>query len=136
MKSVPPGLLKRLAKRNKVIEWLCGWVKEVKGILGKASIVLFGSYARGDFNVWSDVDLVLVWEGFSDKRLMERWRMVKPLVENTIEPLDLILWGPREAKEMLKKPSWKLALKDCIILIDDYVVFQQLGCRRVSCNTV
>ena len=32
----------------------------VKSKLGKVTAILFGSYARGDFNVWSDIDLLIV----------------------------------------------------------------------------
>lgn len=34
----------------------------------KATVILIGSYARGDFNLWSDIGIVLV-AGFKDSPL-------------------------------------------------------------------
>lgn len=31
----------------------------------KATVILIGSYARGDFNLWSDVDILLISESLS-----------------------------------------------------------------------
>ena len=133
MKSVPPGLARRIERRRRLLEWLCRWLARAREALGRVSLVLFGSYARGDFNVWSDVDLILVWEGFEGVRYLDRWLMVKDLVEDAEESLDLVLWSPREAEIMIGKPSWRKALEACIVLADDYGVFGGLGCERHEC---
>ncbi|QOJ79807.1 nucleotidyltransferase domain-containing protein [Infirmifilum lucidum] len=36
--------------------------KFAESLRGRYSVFLVGSYARGDFNVWSDVDVVVVGE--------------------------------------------------------------------------
>jgi hypothetical protein len=37
--------------------------------LGKVTAILFGSYARGDFNVWSDMDVLIVAENLPQNPL-------------------------------------------------------------------
>ena len=133
MSGVPPGLARRIERRRRLLEWLCGWLAKARGALGRVSLALYGSYARGDFNAWSDVDLVLVWEGFEGVRYLDRWTLIRGLVEASGEPLDLVLWSPREARVMVERPSWRKALEDCIVLADDYGVFQGLPCRRHEC---
>ncbi|MEZ0345248.1 MAG: nucleotidyltransferase domain-containing protein [Infirmifilum sp.] len=50
---------RRASKREEVINR----AKEFAASLtGKFSVFLVGSYARGDFNAWSDVDLVVIGE--------------------------------------------------------------------------
>lgn len=47
--------------RRKVIERASSWAR---GLPFKLTAVLVGSYARGDFNLWSDVDILLISEQF------------------------------------------------------------------------
>ncbi len=134
MSGAPPGLLRRLERRRRLVSRLCSWLRELRRRLGRVSLVLFGSYARGDFNAWSDVDLILVWEGFRDRSLAERWRLIRGLVEELGEPVDLVLWSPEEAGRLLEKPSWRRALAEaCLLLADDYELFTGLGCSRAGC---
>ena len=43
--------------RRKVISEAKAWAKTLKF---KSTVILVGSYARGDFNLWSDVDILLI----------------------------------------------------------------------------
>ncbi len=49
---------------------------------------LFGSYATGSEHEWSDIDLALVSDDFSDNRYQERLKIMKILstIDNRIEP--------------------------------------------------
>jgi hypothetical protein len=50
---------RRKRQRDEVI----GQVSEfTKGLNFKCTVLLIGSYARGDFNLWSDVDLLIIGE--------------------------------------------------------------------------
>lgn len=40
----------------------------------KVSAILIGSYARGDFNKWSDVDVLLIAE-FAGNPLERLWKL-------------------------------------------------------------
>ena len=52
-------LEERRRLRERVIEQARRWVE---GLPFKATAILVGSYARGDFNLWSDVDVLLIAE--------------------------------------------------------------------------
>jgi predicted nucleotidyltransferase len=61
-------------------------------------VVVVGSVARGDFNRWSDVDTVVVAEGFADT-LLERLAQLGPRPAG-VEPA---AWRPEEAKARLAR---------------------------------
>ena len=90
-------------------------------MLGRLAAILYGSYARGDFNLWSDADVIVVSEVFEGVRPLDRWR----LLEATRPPslLEPIPWTPGEARRMLGKPSWRHAMEQgCVVVLDDYGV--------------
>jgi predicted nucleotidyltransferase len=60
---VHEALEARRAEREQLIELARGYVRRLSRRLPVASAVVAGSVARGDFNVWSDVDVVVVAEG-------------------------------------------------------------------------
>lgn len=73
------------------------------GIASNAeSIVLFGSYARGNARKESDVDLLIIAE--SDfprfKRSCELYKLLRPYPF----PMDLIVYTPEEIKKGKKSP--------------------------------
>ncbi len=51
--------------------------------------ILYGSYAKGSNDEWSDIDLAVVSEDFIGNRILDRERMIKSIVDiNTnISPL-------------------------------------------------
>lgn len=51
--------------------------------------VLFGSYARGNYHDWSDIDLALVSDAFEGERFRDRnkIRRIKLAVSCDLEPL-------------------------------------------------
>ncbi len=50
---------RRIEERERVIEEVRRFAESLRG---RYSVFLVGSYARGDFNAWSDVDVVVVGE--------------------------------------------------------------------------
>ncbi len=125
--DAPPGLAYRAEWLQRVLEEVCRWVEEAAKRLGRATVLVFGSYVRGDFNVWSDVDVVIVSDAFKGVRYTERWR----LLPRTTLPLDVIAWTPGEAAERLSKPSWRKALEGCAVARDDYGLASM--CRKNIC---
>ena len=51
--------------------------------------ILFGSYANGTFNEWSDIDLALVSDSFKGDRFKDRdlIRKIKLTVSSSLEPI-------------------------------------------------
>ena len=52
-------LKQRRRLREKVIEEAGRWARSLPI---KATVVLIGSYARGDFNLWIDIDVIVTSE--------------------------------------------------------------------------
>ena len=107
----------RLEKQRKVIEEASRIVNELRKVLGKVTVILYGSYVRGDFNLWSDVDIIIISDRFSNVPPLERYDLVMRLLPGGYEPK---LWTVEEARKQLSKPWWREALKYSIVLADDY----------------
>lgn len=79
---------KRERERRKVIEMVRTYANSLKG---KYTVFLIGSYARGDFNAWSDIDVLLIGD-FQGNPLERLLRLdfppgfeVIPLTENEFD---------------------------------------------------
>ncbi len=74
----------RRAERESLIESARRHVQHLERRLALQRAVVVGSVARGDFNVWSDVDVVVVADGLPDRavdRLELLWEGRPPRVE-------------------------------------------------------
>jgi len=112
---------KRLEEQRRVIEEVRKFASCVKKVFGEVTVILFGSYARGDFNEWSDVDvLVVTRERTVPKNPLERLNAIeKCLLEYAlIEPV--ILTGEEFATLMRKRnPVAEDVARHGIVLVDD-----------------
>ncbi len=124
---------KRLEHWLQVLRELRDAAQRLAKQLGKVSVLLHGSYARGDFNLWSDVDLIIVSEAFNDIRPLDRYELVKESLPDRAEP---ILWTPKEAEALLQKPAWRQALRrGVVVLRDDYSLtklLQRIGAKIIE----
>ena len=84
-------LEKRKKLREEVLEKARRWANTLPF---KATVILVGSYARGDFNLWSDVDLIVISDGLRGKPLsrlkvldVQRGFQVIPLTSSEFERL-------------------------------------------------
>jgi predicted nucleotidyltransferase len=109
---------KRRALRNRAIEVARQFAECASSRLGKIVAVLHGSYARGDFGEWSDVDVLVVVKGSLPKSPLERLDLVEDCLAKApeIEPVIITL---EEFKVLLKKndPLVVGALKEGVLLI-------------------
>jgi hypothetical protein len=58
--SIESVLRRRSLERRSLIDVARGFVAQLPSGLRLRAAVVFGSVARGDFNVWSDIDLLIV----------------------------------------------------------------------------
>ncbi len=103
----------RLREWLRVLDSVEEYARLVEARLGRAAVILYGSFARGDFNLWSDVDMLVVSDAFRGVRPLDRYDML-PAVER-IEPVPVT---PGELERMLEKPAWRQALRDAVIVVD------------------
>ena len=106
---------RRTLERKRVINELAEWASALSF---KATAVLVGSYARGDFNLWSDVDVVLVAE--FEGGPVERLKRLDVPVGVQVIPLT-----PREFSRLLAKrnPLAVEAVERGVVLRDDFGLF-------------
>ena len=114
----------RSMRRRKVVDSLTRYSHILRKTLGKVTVVLYGSYARGDFNIWSDIDVIVVSNAFRNTKFTKRWELL-PEPPEELKPIDIIAWTPDEAKILMQKPSWRKALNHSIIIIDDYRLLEE-----------
>lgn len=55
-----PIVVERRAARRERIDQVTAWTNQLSRRLAVEAVVVFGSVARGDFNKWSDVDVLVV----------------------------------------------------------------------------
>lgn len=82
---------RRQAERAALLARAGEFAAGIDPALGVEAVVVFGSVARGDFNLWSDIDVLVVADGFAEG-LLARWEQLgerPPRVE--LHP-----WTPRE----------------------------------------
>ena len=72
-------------------------------------LILFGSYARGDINEGSDIDIVLIKD--TNKRFIERIGDVLKLYKGNI-PMEPLIYTPEEFKRMKNRDFIKTILKE------------------------
>ena len=91
-------LSRRRAERQALLDRARRFVEGLDAGLRVQAVVVVGSVARGDFNRWSDVDTVVVAEGFADS-LLDRLAQLAPRPAG----VELAAWRPEEGKKRLAR---------------------------------
>ena len=104
---------RRREERQRVIEEAKKWAQ---GLPGPVTAILVGSYARGDFNAWSDVDIVLVSPRFRGLRVLDRLAAI-----DAPPGYEVIPWTPEEYIEARgrRNPLAVEAAEQGVVLRDD-----------------
>jgi len=79
-------------------------------------IVLFGSFARGDANEFSDIDFVVIapeFDGTCELSLIEKLWQATLLADNRIEPIPC---GENEWETGQSRPILEIARKEGIVI--------------------
>ncbi|MGH7480836.1 MAG: nucleotidyltransferase domain-containing protein [Longimicrobiales bacterium] len=84
-------LNRRKRERDALLENARRYVALLSDRLSIRAAVVFGSVARGDFNLWSDIDLLLVIDD-----LPERWLDRAELLDPRPPRVQAIAWTPDE----------------------------------------
>ncbi len=116
-------LNERNAKRKQVIIEIRELVEELRSIMGKVTLLLYGSYSRGDFNIHSDVDILIVSNFFEGMDPLARLRVAQEFLPPKFEAK---CFTPSEALKELRKPWWKAALEESEVIVDDFKILPKL----------
>lgn len=85
-------LARRAHERSERIDQARRYAAGLSTSLGVRSVVVFGSVARGDFNVWSDLDVLVIAENLPED-WFERHQL---LLAQAAEPVSVVAWTPSE----------------------------------------
>lgn len=95
-----PDLIKRRrAEREARIDAVRRWAEGLGRRLQVTAVVVFGSVARGDFNKWSDTDVLVVAEGLPGDG---RGRL-ELLMESSPPGVEPVGWTPGELEERRRR---------------------------------
>ncbi|HEY9205003.1 MAG TPA: nucleotidyltransferase domain-containing protein [Candidatus Methanoperedens sp.] len=102
---------------NEIINVLTEYSKAVSSKLGKFTGVLYGSMARGDYNVWSDIDFLVI----SDRLPEHPLKRLEFLYSLTDTPIEVKGYTRVEFLKMIEKrnPLALDALMEGKIIVDD-----------------
>ena len=126
--SLREVLKARARARERIIRDLASYARGLRENLGRVSVILFGSLARGDHNLWSDIDVIIISERFRGIRFVERCLEI----EDPFGNLSPICWTPEEFERMVQKPSWRAALQDSIVIQDMHGVMRRLKSEGIA----
>lgn len=101
---------KKREERRKALERNCHLIVEQLKALGALKVILFGSLARGEVGLWSDLDLIAVMpSSLSSKEWM---RKIHLEVEREIA-CDIVAYNEKELEETIPSSSFlRHALKE------------------------
>jgi len=88
-----PVVIRRRSERDALVGVVRRWAEGAGPMLGAHAIVVVGSVARGDFNKWSDIDVLVVVDELPDD-----FRARHALLGPTARPpgVQAIVWTPAE----------------------------------------
>ncbi|MBC8249510.1 MAG: nucleotidyltransferase domain-containing protein [Anaerolineales bacterium] len=80
-------------------------------------VILFGSWARGDEDEYSDLDLVIIKE--TQERFLDRLERVYDLVKPTFA-MDVLVYTPQEFAEMQERNNYftEMVLKEGVVIYE------------------
>jgi predicted nucleotidyltransferase len=80
-------------------------------------VILFGSWARGDEDEYSDLDLLIIKE--TQERFLDRLEKVYDLVKPTFA-MDVLVYTPQEFQEMRERdnPFVEMVLKEGVVIFE------------------
>ena len=109
----------RIKQRRKYIEYAFKFTDCALKKLGDSTLILYGSVARGDFNEWSDIDILVVTRGELPLNPLKRLDLIYECIRlyPRVEPVIVTL---EEYRKMLRKgnPLVLDAVKKGITLVD------------------
>ncbi len=83
--------------------------------LGAVRVVLFGSLARGNVSLFSDIDLLALFDDPRSPRELTRW--VYSVIDSS-ESVDILAYSSEDFDRLRQRPFWKHALQHSQVLYE------------------
>ncbi|MDQ3679183.1 MAG: nucleotidyltransferase domain-containing protein [Actinomycetota bacterium] len=87
-----PVIVRRRAEQAHLVQRAAAWAQRLAGRLPLDAAVVFGSAARGDFNRWSDVDVLVVSVALPD----DARQRLEVLMDDAPPGIQPVGWTPEE----------------------------------------
>ena len=118
-RSVTLGEMTLAEQRAAYVRRLEEAVERIRTVLanvpGMRRVSLFGSYAKGRRDLFTDLDLFVVWD--TDRSLLERQRYLYSLLSLPVD-LDIVCYTPAELAAAADSPLNRHLLKEEIVLFE------------------
>jgi HEPN domain-containing protein len=107
----------RRQQRKEWLETVKAYVQKLREMIGGVTAIVYGSVARGDFNLGSDVDVLIIADGLPPHPL-KRMELLYSCLKPPLEPKGYTL---AEFRSLLTKrhPAIIGALEEGIVIADD-----------------
>lgn len=109
-------------KYNRVLlERLNNIIPKIVDAFGPQEIIMYGSYARGDNDIYSDIDLIIIVDDINMRFQDRSIKVIRSVSEEDEEneiPINPIVYTTQEFKNMLenKESFLVLALQESVLL--------------------
>jgi len=97
-------------------------VEVLKGFPGVKQVILFGSYARGRRDLFTDLDFLVVME--SDLDFLSRLALLRQALALPVD-FDLLAYTPQELERLKDRPFFKKALQEGKVLYEKKMQHKQ-----------
>ena len=118
-RSVTLGTMTLAEKRAAYVRRLEDAVERIRTVLadvpGMQRVSLFGSYARGRRDLFTDLDVFVVWD--TDRPFLERQRYLYSLLSLPVD-LDIVCYTPAELAAAADSPLHRHLLQEEMVLFE------------------
>lgn len=90
---------RRRRERGEMIDAATRFAERLPDELGVQTVVVFGSVSRGDFNVWSDIDVLVVAENLPERGIDR----LAGVARDPSAGVQAIAWTPSEYADRVRK---------------------------------
>jgi uncharacterized protein len=108
-------LTRKRQEYRKLLQYSANEIVAKLSRLNVKKISLFGSYARGRIDLFTDLDVLVIMD--SDKPFTERITEIYSLLALPVDA-DILCYTPQEFKRMKETPFLKKALADEVVLYE------------------
>ena len=116
MAPTPSDLVARRAEHVRTLDLAVRrLVETLAGVKGVTRVSLFGSYARGRRDLFTDLDVLVVWD--TDLAPVERLKVLYRLLHLPVD-LDLVCYTPAEFEAMHGRPFFRQITTEERVLLE------------------
>jgi predicted nucleotidyltransferase len=108
-------LARKRQEYEKLLEYSAGQIVAKLSDLNVKKISLFGSYARGKSDLFTDLDVLVIMD--TNKSFIERITEIHRLLALPVDA-DILCYTPDELKRMKETPFLRKALADEVVLYE------------------